>query len=355
MDTLLTVRVSAAWRQHRPLIVVANYRISPSSTRSSSSWGFARNFGTEQSTKGEIPAAASDDDAAAAKDASEGEGAEPAAGGGAADVDGAVVEDPKIAQLESQIKDLKDNLLRSLAEQENTRRIAARDVANAKSFSIASFAKSLLDTSDNLSRALDAVPPDMRVDRDNHPILANLYQGISMTDAGLNSAFERNGLTKFGSRGEKFDPNMHDALFEYPNETGGVAPGHIGQVMKVFFMLNNRVVRPAEVGSDNLSRALDAIPLDMRDDRNNHPILANLYQGISMTDAGLNRAFERNGLTKFGSRGEKFDPNMHVALFEYPDETGGVAPGHIGQVMKVFFMLNNRVVRPAEAGVVKAS
>jgi molecular chaperone GrpE len=212
---------------HRQL----RYRLSPSLTGSSSLWNFARNFGTEQSTGGEIPAAASNNDAAAAKDASEGEGMEPAAARGMADVDGTVIEDPKIAQLESQIKDLKDNLLRSLAEQENTRRIAARDVANAKSFSIASFAKSLLDTSDNLSRALDAVPPDMRVDRDNHPILANLYQGISMTDAGLNSAFERNGLTKFGSRGEKFDPNMHDALFEYPNETGGVAPGHIGQVM----------------------------------------------------------------------------------------------------------------------------
>jgi molecular chaperone GrpE len=94
----------------------------------------------------------------------------------------------------------------------------------------------------------------------------------------------------------------------------------------------------------------------MRDDHYNQcPILANLYQGINMTDAGLNRAFERNGLTKFGSRGEKFDPNMHDALFEYPDEMGGVAPGHIGQLMKVGFMLNNRVVRPAEVGVVKAS
>ena len=241
--------VSAAWRQHRPLVVVvANNCTSPSSTQSSSSSsGFVRNFSTKQSTTGgEIPIA---DDNAAAKDASEGEGAEAAGGAGADDVvDADVVEDPKIAQLESQIKDLKDNLLRSLAEQENTRRIAARDVANAKSYAIASFAKSLLDTSDNLSRALDSVPEDMRDDRDGHPILAIMYEGISMTDAGLSKAFEKNGLKKFGSRGEKFDPNMHDALFEYPDATGDVAPGHVGQVMKVGFMLNNRVVRPAEVG-----------------------------------------------------------------------------------------------------------
>ncbi|KAL3791977.1 hypothetical protein ACHAW5_002622 [Stephanodiscus triporus] len=228
--------VSSAWRQHRPL--VTNYCISPS-TRSS---GFAFNFSTKQSHKGDIPVA---EDGPTDKDASEGEGLEAGADIDV-DVDGAG-EDPKIAQLESQIKDLKDNLLRSLAEQENTRRIAARDVANAKSFAIASFAKSLLDTSDNLSRALDAVPPEMRDDRENHPILANLYEGICMTDDGLTKAFEKNGLSKFGTRGEKFDPNMHDALFEYPDPTG-VAPGHVGQVMKVGFMLNNRVIRPAEVG-----------------------------------------------------------------------------------------------------------
>jgi molecular chaperone GrpE len=152
----------------------------------------------------------------------------------------------KLADLENQIKDLKDNLLRSLAEQENTRRIAKRDVEQARSFAISSFAKSLLDTSDNLSRALDAVPEELRHDHVNHPVLANLYEGISMTDDGLIKAFAKNGLVKFGQRGEKFDPNKHEALFEYPDPNG--EPGCIGQVMKAGFMLNNRVVRPAEVG-----------------------------------------------------------------------------------------------------------
>ena len=224
--------VTALYRQHRPY--VANYSVSPSSWSS----GHVRNFSsTKPSPEDEIPVA---EDDAPSKDSSNGEGQEGEGGGGGSDA--------MIAQLESQIKDLKDSLLRSLAEQENTRRIAARDVANAKSYAISSFAKSLLDTSDNLTRALDAVPSDMRYDKVGHPILANLYEGISMTDDGLNKAFEKNGLVKFGTRGEKFDPNMHDALFEYPDATSDVAPGHIGQVMKVGFMLNNRVIRPAEVG-----------------------------------------------------------------------------------------------------------
>jgi len=155
-------------------------------------------------------------------------------------------EEDKITKLETQIKDLKDQVLRSLAEQENVRSIAKRDVQNAKTFAITSFAKSLLDTSDNLSRALDAVPEELRHDHENQPVLANLYEGITMTEAGLNKAFNKNGLKKFGEKGEKFDPNIHEALFEYPDPEGEV--GNIGQVMKVGFMLNERVVRPAEVG-----------------------------------------------------------------------------------------------------------
>lgn len=151
-----------------------------------------------------------------------------------------------IANLEQQVKDLKDNLLRSLAEQENTRRIAKRDVEHARSFAISSFAKSLLETSDNLSRALDAVPEELRHDHDHHPVLATLYEGITMTDDGLSKAFAKNGLEKFGLPGEKFNPNLHEALFEYPDPNG--VPGNIGQVMKKGFMLNSRVLRPAEVG-----------------------------------------------------------------------------------------------------------
>jgi molecular chaperone GrpE len=151
-----------------------------------------------------------------------------------------------VEKLEVQVKELKDQLLRSYAEQENIRTIAKRDVENSRSFAISSFAKSMLDTSDNLTRALDAVPEEYRDDKENHSVLATLFEGIKMTDDGLTKAFAKNGLQKFGEVGEKFDPNLHDALFEYPDEN--MEAGSIGQVMKVGFSLKNRVIRPAEVG-----------------------------------------------------------------------------------------------------------
>jgi molecular chaperone GrpE len=152
----------------------------------------------------------------------------------------------EVEKLQSELKEMKDQLLRSLAEQENIRRIAQRDVENARNFAVSSFAKSLLDTSDNLTRAMEAVPEEYRQDNEEHPVLATLYEGIRMTEEGLTKAFAKNGLKKFGERGDKFDPNMHDALFEYKDDT--LEAGTVGQVMKVGFMLNNRVIRPAEVG-----------------------------------------------------------------------------------------------------------
>jgi molecular chaperone GrpE len=149
-------------------------------------------------------------------------------------------------QLEAEAKDLKNQLLRSLAEQENTRRIAQRDVQSARDFSIKSFAKSLLDVSDNLARALEAVPVDQRADKEKMPVLANLYEGIQMTDAGLTKAFAMNGLVKYGAVGEVFDPNLHEALYEYPDPTKEA--GTIGLVVKPGFTLKERVMRPAEVG-----------------------------------------------------------------------------------------------------------
>jgi len=154
-------------------------------------------------------------------------------------------------ELENEVKDLKNQLLRTLAEQENTRRIAKQDVESARNFAIKSFAKGLLDVSDNLSRALDAVPEELRTatendNNTNNNVLATLYEGIHMTEKGLTKAFESNGLIKFGKVGDVFDPNVHNAMFEYPDPEK--KPGSVGQVIKVGFYLNDRVLRPAEVG-----------------------------------------------------------------------------------------------------------
>jgi molecular chaperone GrpE len=146
-------------------------------------------------------------------------------------------EDP-VPALQAQIKELKDQMLRSLAEQENTRRIAQRDVSQAKQFAIQSFAKSLLETSDNLERALAFATEQEQT--------SALYEGVKMTEHLLLKAFEKNGLMKFGAVGDVFDPNQHEALFEY-EDANGVA-GTVGQVMKSGFLLHSRVLRPAEVG-----------------------------------------------------------------------------------------------------------
>ena len=164
-------------------------------------------------------------------------------------------EDPRDAQ----IKDLKSQLLRSLADQENTRRIAQRDVDSAKKFAIKSFAKSLLETSDNLELALQAVPEELLATPSEHGapsssdeakdlrrVLLALFEGIKLTETCLNKALESNGLLRYGKVGETFDPNLHDALFEYADPTKPA--GTVGQVMKHGFMLNQRVLRPAEVG-----------------------------------------------------------------------------------------------------------
>mmetsp|Transcript_26221 Transcript_26221/g.40644 ORF Transcript_26221/g.40644 Transcript_26221/m.40644 type:complete len:263 (-) Transcript_26221:52-840(-) len=154
--------------------------------------------------------------------------------------------DAKVAELEKQVSNLKEQVLRALAEQENTRRIAKKDVDSARQFAVTSFAKSLLDVSDNLARAMNAVPEELRNDTENNPVLATLFEGIEMTDNGLTKAFEKNGLVKFGELGDKFDPNYHNAMFEYPDPEKEA--GSIGQVMKVGFMLHGRTIRPAEVG-----------------------------------------------------------------------------------------------------------
>ena len=245
---------TASWRQRRPLVGDVHSQ-SPCSTtaRSASDYHHHRRFFSTNPPNADPSTADVDvDGASSTKDAKEGNVVDDDDDEG---VDHGETQKIRIAHLEAQIKDLKDALLRSLAEQENIRRIAARDVANAKSYAISSFAKSLLDTSDNLTRALMAVPIELRADRADHPVLANLYEGISMTEDNLNKAFDKFGLVKYGNVGDKFDPNLHMALFEYPIDdssgtttTGSTPPGHIGQVMKVGFMLNDRVIRSAEVG-----------------------------------------------------------------------------------------------------------
>jgi molecular chaperone GrpE len=159
--------------------------------------------------------------------------------------------DPALADLQRQVDELsqqvsatKDQLLRSLAEQENIRTIARRDVESARQFSIKSFARSLLEVADNLDRALGHID---KTELETNPSLRTLYEGIDMTSTGLTKALESNGVKAYCHQpGDVFDPSLHEALMEYPDESK--TPGTVGLVMKKGYTLNSRVLRPAEVG-----------------------------------------------------------------------------------------------------------
>jgi molecular chaperone GrpE len=153
-------------------------------------------------------------------------------------------EENKEETLQAEVKTLKDQLLRSLAEQENIRQIARKDVESSRNFAIKSFAKSLLEVSDNLQRALESVDEG---ELSSNQALSNFYEGINMTNDGLVKAFQSNGVEIYCEQpGEVFDPEMMNALMEYPDPS--MEPGTVGQVIKVGFTLNKRVLRPAEVG-----------------------------------------------------------------------------------------------------------
>jgi molecular chaperone GrpE len=140
-------------------------------------------------------------------------------------------------------------LKRRLAEEDNVRRIAKRDVDNARSYAVTGFAKSLLDVADDLERALQAVPKqDSNASGDSAAALKTLVEGVSMTQKTLQKAFTQHGVIRFGAEGEAFDPALHDALFSMP-ASGDKKSGTIGQVLKPGYKLKDRVIRPAQVGA----------------------------------------------------------------------------------------------------------
>lgn len=145
--------------------------------------------------------------------------------------------------LEAELADAKDKLLRALAESENVRRRAARDVENATKRAIAGFARDMAVVADNLGRAMDAVDPKTYEADES---LKGLITGIEMTAKDLQKGFERNGITRVDPLGERFDPQLHEAMFEYDDPSK--PSGTVGQVMEVGYSLNGQPLRSAKVG-----------------------------------------------------------------------------------------------------------
>jgi molecular chaperone GrpE len=151
---------------------------------------------------------------------------------------------PREAELEAELAETKDRLLRALAETENLRRRSLRDLQEAHKYAIANFARELLEVADNLSRALDAVPPRAR---DEIEFVRNLADGIAITEKALLTAFERHKIAKVVPEiGERFDHSRHQAMFEV--ETTKQPPGTVAQVLQPGYTIAERLLRPALVG-----------------------------------------------------------------------------------------------------------
>jgi molecular chaperone GrpE len=139
--------------------------------------------------------------------------------------------------------ELKDRLLRTLAEMENLRKRTEREVADARLYGNATFARDVLAVADNMQRALDILGPELRESGDAK--VKSLIEGVELTERELLKVLEKHGVKKFSPEGEKFDPNVHQAMFEM--EHPELPPGHVAQVMQAGYMLGDRVLRPAMV------------------------------------------------------------------------------------------------------------
>ena len=156
--------------------------------------------------------------------------------------DAASAADP-LAEKDAEIAKLKDQLLRALAEIENTRKRGERDREETAKFAVAGFARDLLEVVDNLRRSLDSVPADAAA---GNTALATLLEGVELTDRQLQAMLEKHGIVRVAPMDQPFDPNLHQAMFEVPGT--GKPNGTVVQVLQAGFVINGRLLRPALVG-----------------------------------------------------------------------------------------------------------
>jgi molecular chaperone GrpE len=148
-----------------------------------------------------------------------------------------------LAEAAREVAEYKDKLLRALAEMENLRKRTEREVADARFYGIASFARDVLGIADNMRRAREAVAPELSSGPDNG--VKALLEGVELTERELNKVLEKHGIRKFEPVGEKFDPNFHQAMYEHPEAS--VPPGHVANVIQSGYKIGERVLRPAMV------------------------------------------------------------------------------------------------------------
>ncbi|WP_126172802.1 nucleotide exchange factor GrpE [Altericroceibacterium xinjiangense] len=162
-------------------------------------------------------------------------------------IDGDEAEDQEnpgeeLARLRDQLEAAKQEVLYAKAEAQNVRRRAEKDVADARAYATTGFARDILSVSDNLARAIDAIPEDLR----SNDKLKGLVTGIEATRRELEKVYGQQGITRIEAVGLPLDPNRHQAMIEIP--TADAEPGTIVQEMQAGYMIRDRLLRPAMVG-----------------------------------------------------------------------------------------------------------
>ena len=149
-----------------------------------------------------------------------------------------------VAALTKEAADLKDRLLRTLADMENLRRRTEREVADARAYGVTNFARDILAVADNMERALKALDDEIREKADAG--VKALLDGVELTERELIKVMEKHGVKKIEPQGQKFDPNLHQAMLEIPDAS--VPAGTVVQIMQPGYTIGERVLRPALVG-----------------------------------------------------------------------------------------------------------
>jgi molecular chaperone GrpE len=147
------------------------------------------------------------------------------------------------AVLAREAADLRDKLLRTLAEMENLRRRTEREVAESRIYAITSFARDILAVADNMARAQQTLRAELKEKAD--PSVKALLEGVELTERELLKVLEKHGVRKFEPQREKFDPNLHQAMYEVLDPS--LPPGTVAQVVQAGYMIGDRMLRPALV------------------------------------------------------------------------------------------------------------
>jgi molecular chaperone GrpE len=148
-----------------------------------------------------------------------------------------------VEALSKESADYKDKLLRTLAEMENLRRRTEREIADTRLYGISAFARDIIAVADNMQRALGALDAELREKADAGT--KALLDGVELTERELLKVLEKHGVKKFDPLGEKFDPNLHQAMYEIPDPSQPA--GTVAQVVQPGYMIGERVLRPALV------------------------------------------------------------------------------------------------------------